>query len=402
MVLCRYRFTYIEMAMISQGSLLRLLYFLVFCCTASWLPVMADFCRHRGLDHYQTSLLLSITPVAMFIAQPLCGMLADRFGYRRVLIAAGSMATLSYLGYLHNGGFPWMMLMTLLMSLFYNTIQPVLDSLSLKLAEEDPNYSYGSLRIAGAAGWSVTGIITGQTIDRLSLDMIFVISAASMALVFGAAFLLKSSGPTTSSGPKNPFAGASLLLRDKNLLFFLICVVLVSVGSTTIWNFYSLYMKEHGASASLVGFGLSFQGLCELPFFWYSARIIRRTGLKAALVFTVAVTAVRMLLYGLIDVPEWAIPVELLQGISWSLFWVVCVEYVGRMVSPDRLATGQSLLYAAYYGIGAIAGNFWTGHLSELALPLSTIFLLNAAGTAVVAVVIWKWVWNPAESEVNS
>ncbi|MFM7196149.1 MAG: MFS transporter, partial [Bacteroidota bacterium] len=123
---------------------------------------------------------------------------------------------------------------------------------------------------------------------------------------------------------------------------------------------------------------------------------------KPALVLTVAVTAVRMLLYGVIDTPVWAIPVELLQGISWSLFWVVCVEYVGKMVPSDRLATGQSLLYAAYYGIGAIAGNFWTGHLSELSLPLSTIFLLNAAGTGVVALVIWKWITDPDRTMVNS
>ncbi|MFM7195429.1 MAG: MFS transporter, partial [Bacteroidota bacterium] len=266
--------------MISQGTLLRILYFLVFCCTASWLPVMADFCRHRGLDHYQTSLLLSITPVAMFIAQPVCGMLADRFGYKKVLVTAGLLATFTYLGYLHDGGFGWMLMVTILMSLFYNTIQPVLDSLSLQLSTTDPGYSYGSLRVAGAAGWSVTGIITGQTIDRLSLEMIFVISAVSMALVFVAALYLKSIQSEGKANNANPFAGAGTLLRVRNLAFFLFCVVLVSVGSTTIWNFYSLYMKEHGASASMVGFGLSFQGLCELPFFWFASKIIRRTGLK--------------------------------------------------------------------------------------------------------------------------
>jgi len=381
----------------SQGFLLRLLYFLVFCCTASWLPVLADFCRHRGLDHFQTSLVLSVTPLAMFIAQPLCGMLADRFGYRRVLLTASAFGTVSYLAYLQTGGFSWVMGVTVMMSLFYNTIQPVLDSLSLQLAKENSGYSYGSLRIAGAAGWSVTGIITGQTIDRLSLDMIFAISAASMGLVFLSAVFLKLSGTNDQKSSNNTLKGAGKLLRDRKLLFFLLCVVLVSVGSTTIWNFYSLYLKENGASASLVGFGLSFQGLCELPFFWFSARIIARVGLKPALVLTVLVTALRLFLYGIVRIPELAIGIELLQGISWSLFWVVCVEYVNRMVSPERMATGQSLLYAAYYGVGAIAGNFWTGYLSERSLPLTTIFLMNAAGTTVVALVIWWWVWNPSK-----
>ena len=59
-------------------------------------------------------------------------------------------------------------------------------------------------------------------------------------------------------------------------MFLLICVFLISTGATAIWNYYSIYMKENNASASLVGFGLSFSGLCELPFFYFSARIIRK------------------------------------------------------------------------------------------------------------------------------
>ena len=79
------------------------------------------------------------------------------------------------------------------------------------------------------------------------------------------------------------------------MIFLLICVFLISAGATTIWNFYSIYMKENGASASLVGYGISFQGLCELPLFYFSARIIGRLGIKTTLLITVFATAFRML-----------------------------------------------------------------------------------------------------------
>jgi PPP family 3-phenylpropionic acid transporter len=77
-----------------------------------------------------------------------------------------------------------------------------------------------------------------------------------------------------------------------------------------------------------------------------------------------------------------------LHGISWSLFWVVCVECVNSLVEEDWRATGQSLLYAAYFGAGAIAGNFWTGYLYDEQLRISQIFLLNAGIVTVVAVVV--------------
>ena len=86
----------------------------------------------------------------------------------------------------------------------------------------------------------------------------------------------------------------------------------------------------------------------------------------------------RMILYSVVKDPTAAIMIELLHGVSWSLFWVVCVEYVNSLVRGNWRATGQSLLYAAYFGAGAIAGNFWTGYLFNTKMKIADIFLINA------------------------
>lgn len=378
----------------SKAAVLRILYFLVFCCTASWLPLLADFCKSRGLTGTQTSFILSITPVMMFLVQPLYGMMADKFGYKKTILIASLLSSLSYLGYLNDGGFGWLILVTICMSLFYNTIQPVLDSLSLQLAASNPKFSYGTLRIAGAAGWSFTGIIAGQVIDSVNITAIFIISSISMLLVFVFAFLLQNDSKENVAVEGNSFKNISGVIKNPSLIFLLFCVFLVSAGGTTIWNFYSTYMTENGASHSLIGYGLSFQGLCELPLFYFSARIILRFGLKTTLVITVLATAIRLLLYSIIKNPVAAIPIEMLHGFSWSLFWVVGVEYINKLVNKNWLATGQSLLYAAYYGIGAIAGNYWTGYLHDTNMKISEIFLLNAGIVAIVAVTIILFMKN--------
>lgn len=370
-----------------KANLLRALYFLVFCSTASWLPVMADFCISKGLTGIQTSLVLSITPLMMFIIQPMYGLLADRFGYKKILLLSSASATIAYTAYLINGTFVWIIVVTMIMSVFYNTIQPVLDSLSLELVNEDPTFSYGTLRIAGAIGWAFTGVITGKVIDGMHISMIFIIAAMSMAGVFIFSMFLKVNRPIPSTS-SSLFKGAKELIENKSLLFLLISVVLISIGGTSIWNFYSLYMKGNGASASLVGYGLSLQGLCELPFFYFSARIIIRLGIKKTLVVTVFALALRLCLYAMVNTPKWAIPIELLHGLSWSLFWVACVEYVNGLIDKKWMATGQSLLYAAYYGLGAIAGNYWTGFLADKHLPYGEIFFINGAIIFIVAILL--------------
>ena len=330
----------------------------------------------------------------MFLVQPFYGMLADRLGYKKCLLVSSFLASLSYVFYLFQGGFVYLFIVTVVMAVFYNTIQPILDSLSLKLTQENSDFSYGTLRIAGAAGWAFTGIITGHYIDQLNTTVIFVFSAISMLLTFIFSFSVNPDNKDSPSASLVSFENARQVFANKTLIFLLVCIFLVSTGATTIWNFYSIYMKENGASASLVGFGISFQGLCELPLFYFSARIIRSFGIKTTLLITVFTTACRLFLYGIVKNPHVAIFIELLHGISWSLFWVACVEYVNMLVREEWRATGQSLLYASYYGAGAIVGNFWTGFLYDTKMKVAEIFLLNAVGVVVIALLILFFMKN--------
>ena len=370
----------------NKATALRIIYFLVFCCTGAWLPKLYDYCVHKGLTGPQSALILSITPVMMFAVQPVYGFMADKLGYKKTLLIASFISSISYLGYLYNDGFTWIISVTVIMSLFYNTIQPVLDSIALQIANSDSRFSYGTLRFFGAAGWAFTAIITGQVIDAVDITAIFIVSFITMFLAFGFTFLLKDKvhEKTASAAYENVWT----VIKTPSLLFLLFCVFVVSAGATTIWNFYSTYMKENGATDSIVGYGLSFQGLCELPLFYFSARIILRLGLKTTLVVTVLATVIRMLLYSAVKNPYAAIPVELLHGFSWSLFWVVCVEYVNKLVDEHWRATGQSLLYAAYFGAGAVAGNYWTEYFIGSGMKVAEIFFLNAGMVLIFAALI--------------
>jgi PPP family 3-phenylpropionic acid transporter len=266
-----------------------------------------------------------------------------------------------------------------MMSLFYNSVQPLLDSLSLDFIERNRSFSYGKLRFAAPAGWACTGITVGYFIDRIDTSVIFLFSAVSMLLTFIIALTLhgKHVSAKTAENTIPLKQDIAELLRNRRLILLLVCAFLVYAASAPVYYFYSIYMKENGASSSLIGFAISFQGLCEIPLFYFSARIIARIGIKATLLVAVFATALRMLLYSVVKIPVVAVSIELLHGVAWSLFWVACVEQVNVLVKDNLRATGQSLLSAALLGAGAIAGNLWAGFLYE-SNSVSSIYLLNA------------------------
>lgn len=371
----------------SKATVVRIIYFLVFCCTGAWLPKLYDYCVFKGLSNSQSAFILSIPPVMMFAVQPLYGFFADKLGHRKTLIISALLAAISYTGFLLNIGFIELIAVTFVMALFYNTLQPVLDSMALQIAKHNPKFSYGTLRFYGAAGFSFTAIITGQFIDAVNITAIFIVSAITMLLAFFFSFWLPDE--KNEKEPATAYSNVWAVIKNPQLLFLLTCVFLVSVGATSIWNFYSTYLKENGASDSFVGYGLSFQGLCELPIFYFSARIILKLGLKTTLLITVLATALRLVLYYLIKMPVATIPVELLHGFSWSLFWVACVEYVNKLVNERWQATGQSLLYAAYFGAGAIAGNYWVQYFLDKNMKMADVFLINAALIFIVAIALY-------------
>ena len=175
----------------SKATAVRIIYFLVFCCTGAWLPKLYDYCMYNGLSVSQAALILSITPVMMFAVQPVYGFMADKLGYKKTLLISTFLASVSYLGFLVVDGYSLLIVVTIFMSVFYNTIQPVLDSLALQIAKDNPKFSYGSLRFYGAAGFAFTTIITGQIIDAVDITVIFIVSAITMFLAFGFCFFCK-------------------------------------------------------------------------------------------------------------------------------------------------------------------------------------------------------------------
>jgi MFS transporter, PPP family, 3-phenylpropionic acid transporter len=369
-----------------MANQVRLLYFFSFCCQAAWLPRFADFLKNEGFSAFESGVLLSVQPVLMFLVQPIYGILADKIGYKKTLVSGALLAALFFLGFLWKGGFFFIGFVMFGMAIFYNATQPIIDSLALQAVERDPKFSYGGLRIAGAVAWSAMGLVNGFLVENFDIRAIFWVASAAMGLTFLLALMMPISAKTVEKTANSPENRGNFVGKD--LLSLLIIVGIVSVAHTAIWNFYSLFMNSIGATDVQTGMGFTLQGLCELPFFYFSVKIIGRFGLRKTLILTLVVTILRLILYSLVKNPSIALGIELLHGISWSLFWVVCVELTDLAVPNDRKATGQSLLYASYFGIGAVLGNFWTTFLSEK-FGLAQVFQMNAWILAAVVAFIF-------------
>jgi len=259
---------------------------------------------------------------------------------------------------------------------FNTPVLPLLDSIALDHAAYRPGISYSNIRFWGAPGYGLGALVTGWLTPVFGREVAFYASAGFLVLTLlsSLAIVLQQ---TRRTGPEVSFRDAGKLLRDRFLLIFLLFIVLVSIGQSAITFFLSLYMRDIGATPEITGTAISMEGISELPFYFIAAWLLHRMKPGRVVLIAVTGTILRLSLYALNNNPGAVIGIECMNGITWTLLWIASVEFVNERIPAKWRTTGQSLLWAAYYGAGYISGNIINGWLYQH-VPMKLVYACNA------------------------
>lgn len=364
---------------LTASQKIRLTYLLAYACAVCWVPVLSLYYQKAGLNGLQLGILSSIPPAITLLVQPFWGIWADTIGRKKLLVLAMSGALVIFQFFPEKAGFTHLFILTLILGVVWCTIHPLIDCITLDLFSKSNDRVFSFYRMWGAIGWS-SGSLLLSYID-LSDNLVFNFRLATIFL--GLSLLvqitLKVPGVKRSTNdPEVQKSSVTVLWRNLPFTGFLIILFFIAILTAPIWYYSSILYSYIGASSSLISLAYGLQGLVEIPFFLFANRIIKKFGIQNTLIFTIFASSLRCMLYGIIQSPQMAIGIELLQGISWSLLWACCVEYTNELVPACRRATGQSLMWAVFLGGGTIVGNIWTGYLFEKT-TIQTVFLLNSA-----------------------
>ena len=356
---------------------------------AAWQPLLAVYFNEVGISGLRIGIIMSISPIMVFFIQPMWGVAADRWGRHRTLLVAMFLASFAILGYVWNGGFWFFLFWTVVVALVTNPIGTLIDSTILDYVKENQDSSYGRFRMWGAIGWMVAAPIVGAVITGRNITLIFPISMAIMLLGWLTGFLRRDSSKVKVAIKEASWENLSQVLRNGRLIIFLAVVFFYGLGTAPVWSFYGVYLKDIGASRRLMGVAFGLDAAIELPFYFFSNVFVKRFGARKVLTFAIAMFTIRLFLYSFISTPVLAASVELMHGLSYSLFIVSAVEYVNELVPSAWRATGQSLYAAACFGAGTLAGNTFGGYLYDR-MPLQQVYRFSGwLLLALTVVAVW-------------
>jgi len=361
----------------SLNNFLRATFVFGFASLSSWMPLFNVWLEDCGLNGKQIGSVAAIPWITMLVVQPLWGVMADKYGKVKCLKISVTIAAVLF------ASFPWIgngiisiAIMTLALALFNNPVLPLLDSLALDHIEEKKNISYSNIRFWGAPGYGLGAVVTGWLIPVFGTQVIFFTSAGFLILMFFSVQQLSKSKSVARSIDLD-FKNLGFIITDKILLLFLLIIMVVSMGQSASTFFLTLYMREIGASPELTGSAIGIEAFSELPFYFIAAWLLVRMKPGKVVLIAIIATAVRLFLYSVNNNPNMVLFIETMNGMTWTLLWIASVEFVNGVIPAQWRSTGQSLLWAAYFGAGAITGNLFSGWLYD-SMPMQRVFAINS------------------------
>ncbi len=351
--------------LINQTFIMGAIYFLGYGSAGTWLGFFNLFLQHHGFSGQEVGLIMGAQQALLFFTVLFWGFLADRFGNKKMLALVSFLAIFLIRLIPAQHSFSAMLFMMIAWALVSHPIGTLADSLVVSQVKNSGKSSFAAIRVWGSVGWAVANLAIGFFLKSHAVSDIFLIAFACYFIHFLVILFGVRKQKNGRQQTKPAWGELRILLRNKRLILFLSILLLYGICVTPINLFINLYFKELGGGYQIVGLAFGLNALAEIPLFFLAIPLVKRFGPLRVIIFSMFITLLRLAAYGRLQNPTSALYLSLLNGFSFSIFWVATVEYLHAIVPQEWRATGQALLWAFHLGAGLTLGNIVVGSLSD-------------------------------------
>ncbi|MBQ1557248.1 MAG: MFS transporter, partial [Pseudomonas sp.] len=201
----------------------------------------------------------------------------------------------------------------------------------------------------------------GLLFEWLSLDAYPAALLVIMAGIVVSSFWVPNAQPVLRPSTLEP-EGFVRQLRRPGILAFYLSVGLMQLSNGPYYTFLTLHLEGVGYSRGAIGLFWALGVAAEILLFLVMARLLQRYSLRAVLLASFLITAMRWLLLG--GLPQY-LPVLLLaqcmHAATFGAFHAACIHFVQRSFADRQQGQAQAL-YVSLAGIGGALGALYAGY----------------------------------------
>ncbi|KAL7011869.1 hypothetical protein ACKWTF_014499 [Chironomus riparius] len=253
------------------------------------------------------------------------------------------------------------------------------DAICFEMLGNKPQ-KFGYQRLWGSVGWGTFSIIAGLLIDKFSegktskdYSIGFYLMAGALVFDMIVSSRLKHTQTKLST---NILKDVGKIFKSFRVVVFFIWCICVGIGTAMVWNFLFWHLENLAATQESCSYDSSMktlQGLVmgiqcfggEVPFFFLSGKLLKKIGHINAMNLVLVGFVLRFFLYSILSNPWYVLPIELLNGVTFGIFYATMASYASSVAPQGTEATLQGLVGAVFEGVGVSTGSFIGGILMD-------------------------------------
>lgn len=375
-------------------------YFFYFAILGLISPYLSVFLDGKGFTSLELGEIFAILTATKIIAPSLWAILADKTGQQLLIIRLGALlALLSFMLLFWLDNYWAISICLALFSLFWTAILPQLEVLTLNSVRHSSKI-YARIRLWGSLGFIVLAIFAGQVMafyQEQSLPNVISNSFTNAFVFMGCAALFSLLLSTLSlksrhvlSTAKNGVLSIKEKLLELRFIIFFISGILLQISFGPFYGFFALFLRDLEYPGFAVGLFISLGVLAEILVFIFASSFFKHFSLKALLIFSLAVTALRWFLVALYADSAWMLALtQLLHAASFALFHSASMIFVSNHFSSCQQSRGQAIYLGGVYGVGGAIGAYLAGMLWLDGAGASTAFLTASVAALLAATLMF-------------
>lgn len=356
-------------------------YYFIFFMTDAAMGYFNIYLKSIGYNTLQMGLLTAGASFVALIFQPCIGLMADRSRSKNAVLSVLLLlsAALSPM-LLLSASFFYILLVYVVFQVVRHAQRPLSDTIALEYADAGHG-SFGRIRMMGCLGYSAMAVLAGKAADMRISGIFWMFSAVCILCVAALLGLPRHKGHQSGRAGISPAS----LLKNRRLVIMTFYAVIFAVNRSFYHSYFSVYFTgEISGSPSMYGLMLSVGALFEIPFMFFADRIIKKTGIRKALLISGALDALRWLATFGITGAAAQMAIQMLFGVNNMAMAVAMTLTINAETAPELKATGQTTYHTLASLASMLFGSLLGGFLSNV-LGIRPVFLIAAllSGTAV-------------------
>lgn len=351
-------------------------YFIYYFFVGAFVPYWGLYLQSEQFSAADIGILMSLFQISRIFAPNFWGWLADHTKKRVTWIKlTASLGLIGFIAIFWAHGFWALFFVMAALSLFTSSTLPLSESLVLAhLATTNGHYS--RIRMWGSLGFIVAAVILGFLIDAFGIKSLLWFLLAVQITLYALTFKLPEA--VVAPHAHDQFSVWQIVKQPAVIALLVGCSLMVTAHGV-LYNFYSIYLAEHGYSKTMIGFLWAVGVICEIGVFMFMPKMMARFTLKTILLVSLVLAVIRFSMIGLTpDQLPLLLFAQCLHAFTFGSFHAASVEVITQFFNGRHQAKGQAIYNSVAYGVGGAVGGLAGGFALQY-LGGQYTFMLAAA-----------------------